>query len=58
MKNSYFDEKLRKIYNRVTSNKRQPVGAQKKLNDQITYYTKLKNSLAKEVKETNKTFDK
>ena len=42
-----FDEKLRNINNRVTSNRTKQIGADNKLADCITSYAKLINDLAK-----------
>ena len=43
-----FDAKLNNISNRVTSNKTKQVDAEKKLNDPITSYTNLTNTLARD----------
>ena len=43
MKNTNFEEKLRKFNSKVTSNNTSHAEAEKKLNDHITSYTKLIN---------------
>ena len=48
-----FDAKLNNISNRVTSNKTKQVGAEKKLNDPITSYTKLTNTLARDTSQVS-----
>ena len=45
-----FDEKLRKINNKVTLNKTKHVEAEKKLNNSITFHTNLKNEPSREVR--------
>ena len=46
VKETYFDEKLRKINNKVTSSKTKHVDSKKDLNDHITSYIKLINDLS------------
>ena len=50
VKNRDFDEKLRKVNNKVTTNETKHVEAEKKLKDHINSYTKLVNDLSGEVK--------
>ena len=46
VKETYFDEKLRKINNKVNSSKTKHVDSKKDLNDHITSYIKLINNLS------------